>query len=440
MSGNRLADWKLSLGWETQIDDPLLREDINEAACGDPSSRMSSAAALAERLRTLDIRRRERAKLEEVERHQRQADHRRDRMRASRPWMFTAGISLLIAIMIAGFAWHRTQSTSAGGRAIAILQFENNGSDHTLDFLSFALPDEIETQLSYARSLPLRPFSLTSRYNPHGLDLHKVGNDLQISKIVAGSYFRTGADLAITLEAFDVESNRLLWRRNLSVPAGDLRTMQGQIAGLARTELASALGATGNSNDSAAHPLSEGAYERYLRSLALAYDPAAVNKQGLELLEESVKEDPSYAPAWLELGRREYIEFRYGQGGVPAQKRWNFAVNRVLELDPGNLAASASLIVYQVESGQYSEALAHARELVRLRPDTSAAHFSLSYVLRYAGLMEESGKECDAAFAIDPYGLRSCAVAFLALGEYAREISFIPTRAASGRMPCPFTS
>ena len=317
----------LSPGWESQIDDPLLREDINEAACGDPSSRMSSAATLAERLRTLDMRRMERTKLEELQRHQRQAEHRRDRMRAARPWMFTAGISLLIAILLAGLALHRTQLTNARRGAVAILPFENDGSDRALDFLSFALPDEIETQLSYARSLPLRPFSLTSRYNRHGLDLHKIGNDLQVSKIIAGSYFRTGDNVAITVEAFDVDSNRLLWHRNLSILAGDLRTMQGQVAGLARTKLAFALGATGTTNDSAAHPLNEGAYERYLHSLAFAYDPAAVNKQALELLEESVKEDPSYAPAWLELGRREYIEFRYGQGGPPAQKRWEFAVN-----------------------------------------------------------------------------------------------------------------
>ena len=139
----------LSPGWESQIDDPLLREDINKAACGDPSSRMSSAATLAERLRTLDMRRMERTKLEELQRHQRQAEHRRDRMRAARPWMFTAGISLLIAILLAGLALHRTQLTNARRGAVAILPFENDGSDRALDFLSFALPDEIETQLRH---------------------------------------------------------------------------------------------------------------------------------------------------------------------------------------------------------------------------------------------------------------------------------------------------
>jgi len=41
----------LAPGWEAEIEDPLLREDIAEAACGDPAKRLSSAADLAERIR-----------------------------------------------------------------------------------------------------------------------------------------------------------------------------------------------------------------------------------------------------------------------------------------------------------------------------------------------------------------------------------------------------
>ncbi len=50
----------LAPGWENDIDDPLLREDIAAAAAGDPAQRMGDAAQLATRLRTLDTRRLER--------------------------------------------------------------------------------------------------------------------------------------------------------------------------------------------------------------------------------------------------------------------------------------------------------------------------------------------------------------------------------------------
>ena len=57
----------LSPGWEAGIDDPLLREDIAEAACGDPALRLKSAAELVERLETLEARRVVRSKVELAE-------------------------------------------------------------------------------------------------------------------------------------------------------------------------------------------------------------------------------------------------------------------------------------------------------------------------------------------------------------------------------------
>lgn len=51
----------LAPGWERDIDDPLLREDIAAAAAGDPAERLADAALLSTRLRTLDARRAARA-------------------------------------------------------------------------------------------------------------------------------------------------------------------------------------------------------------------------------------------------------------------------------------------------------------------------------------------------------------------------------------------
>jgi eukaryotic-like serine/threonine-protein kinase len=49
----------LAVGWEQDVTDPLLREDIAAAAAGRPQNRLGDAAALATRLRQLDERRRQ---------------------------------------------------------------------------------------------------------------------------------------------------------------------------------------------------------------------------------------------------------------------------------------------------------------------------------------------------------------------------------------------
>ena len=84
----------LSPGWEADVEDPLLREDIAVAACGDPARRLMGAAALADRLRSLDARRVERSELEKAHRRVEEAERRLAAARARRPWVAAAVITL----------------------------------------------------------------------------------------------------------------------------------------------------------------------------------------------------------------------------------------------------------------------------------------------------------------------------------------------------------
>ncbi len=88
----------LSPGWEAGIDDPLLREDIAEAACGDPSLRLKSAAELVERLETLEARRVERSKVELVEQRALVAERNLADSKARRPWIMVAVVVLLVGL------------------------------------------------------------------------------------------------------------------------------------------------------------------------------------------------------------------------------------------------------------------------------------------------------------------------------------------------------
>ncbi len=84
----------LAPGWEAEIKDPLLREDIADAACGDPAKRLTSAADLAERLQTLEQRRIKRDELEAAKVRAQIAERKLAEARARRPWVVLAVIAL----------------------------------------------------------------------------------------------------------------------------------------------------------------------------------------------------------------------------------------------------------------------------------------------------------------------------------------------------------
>jgi DNA-binding winged helix-turn-helix (wHTH) protein/serine/threonine protein kinase len=96
----------LAPGWETEIIDPLLREDIADAACGDPARRINSAALLVERLRTLEQRRIKRDELEAAERRALVAERKLAETRARRPWVVFAVIALTAGVAVS-FALYR---------------------------------------------------------------------------------------------------------------------------------------------------------------------------------------------------------------------------------------------------------------------------------------------------------------------------------------------
>ncbi len=88
----------LAPGWEAEVKDPLLREDIADAACGDPVKRLSSAADLAERLLTLDARRIKRDELETAKLRAQVAERKLAAAQARRPWVALAVFALAVGM------------------------------------------------------------------------------------------------------------------------------------------------------------------------------------------------------------------------------------------------------------------------------------------------------------------------------------------------------
>ncbi len=113
---------------------------------------------------------------------------------------------------------------------VAVLPFQNLGDDDSLDYLGVAVPDEIISALSRVETLAVRPFASTASYTSLPLDLSEVGATVRAVSLITGQYFREGDQLTVTMEAVDVESNRLLWRDSITVPASNLLTLRQQVA------------------------------------------------------------------------------------------------------------------------------------------------------------------------------------------------------------------
>jgi serine/threonine protein kinase/TolB-like protein len=342
---------------------------------------------------------------------------------------------LLIAVLAAVGAWwfkHRAAMAVLDKDSIAVLPLQNESGDQSIDYLRFALADEISSLLTYTRSLDVRPTASTRKYAAADVDPQKAGKELRVGEVVTGHYLREGDKLAVTLEAIDVRNNTVLWQTTVDSKLQDLISLQNNLSVKVRQGLLPVLGAATDYLETSTRPKSPEAYDLFLKSAALARDTVP-NRQAITMLEKVVGMDPQYAPAWEALCMRAYFDARYSNGGDEMFQRSNAACERALSLDPNLTVAAGQLISNRVERGELGKAYLEAKDLVKRRPKSARAHFTLSYVLRYAGMLDGATAECETALKLEPkeYLLRSCATAFMELGKTTRALQFLNVDAGS---------
>lgn len=97
----------LAPGWEEDVSDPVLRQDIADAACGDAAKRLNSASELVERLSSLPERRIQRDQLETERRRAVIAERQLAAAKARTPWVVIAGAVLCAGLMISFMFYQR---------------------------------------------------------------------------------------------------------------------------------------------------------------------------------------------------------------------------------------------------------------------------------------------------------------------------------------------
>jgi eukaryotic-like serine/threonine-protein kinase len=348
----------------------------------------------------------------------------------------TVGSILLIAILAVFYSKGRT-SRQTSGRTInssaplpvAVLPLQNTSAAKDLDFLRLGLADDIANTLSYFPALSIRPFATTSRYAGPDVDLQKAAQDMRVGNIVTGHFVVTGGNVEVTVEAVDTTNDRVLWRDTMRSTARDLTGIQQQIATRVQHGLVAALGVNTGANVSSNRSHNAEAYELYLRAVSEQASMesqnssfARSNENAERLLERAVALDPAYSSAWAALGHLYYYDIGFAGGGETAKLRAKAALRRAVALDPGRIDAASDLINIESEEGELNGAYDDITKLLRQHPSSGAVHLVHSYVLWYAGLLDESASECDKTRSLDAgtTDLASCGYVFIGLGKYDR--------------------
>jgi DNA-binding winged helix-turn-helix (wHTH) protein/TolB-like protein/Flp pilus assembly protein TadD len=315
---------------------------------------------------------------------------------------------------------------SAGTRTLAIMPFRNLKGDSETDFLGLSLADAIITKLGYVSTVIVRPSSYVEKYRNQEIDPKKIGEELNVNTLLTGTFMKEGDELRIKTQLVDLESNEILWRDTIDLKYDKVLLVEDRVAREIIGGMKLKLSPVEDQHITLDAPRDPLAYEYYLRGVDLYTRndfPMAV-----EMFRKSVSINANYAQAWAHLGTAYTAVAAFRFGGQEDYQKALAAYRKALELNPDQIEARIFMANMFTDTNQASQAVPLLREVLRTNPNYALAHWELGYAYRFAGLLDESIKECEQARALDPQvKLRSSALnGYLYSGQYEKFLRSLP--------------
>jgi len=355
--------------------------------------------------------------------------------------MLVLGTILVLAV-VAGVAiavtWRQSRRSSLGQiRSVAVLPLENLTGDAEQDYVVDGLHDEVITQLAQIGSLKVISRTSVMRYKREKKPLGEVARELHVEAVLEGAVRRQAGALVITAQLIHAPTDYHLWAHSYHPGGDELAGVPAQIA----LAIADVLGVNLSAAERAAlHParrIDAAAYLEYLKGTYhhKKWSPRSTQK-ALAHLRAAIDIDPTYAPAWAQLGSA------YARLGINPDEdlranpknlqQARAALDRALRLDPtlrgphqmlaqmsweeGDLTSATEFFqrareidpawlgpsTYLVATGRYDEAVAAASRAAEENPLQYSSQLILGWTYFMAGRYDESIAQLNRAIELQP--------------------------------------
>jgi TolB-like protein/DNA-binding winged helix-turn-helix (wHTH) protein len=331
-------------------------------------------------------------------------------------WHKVAIAAAVLAVLAAGFWWRVWPKPDP--YAIAVLPFKNLSSESNSDYFSDGLTDEVIRNLSIIDGLQVKSRTSSFAFKDKPRNIHEVGVQLGVSLVLEGSVLHSGDKLRINAQLVRVSDDAPLWSQRFDRELKDIFAIQDEISRGIVNSLRLKLG-----RGQRRYETSVEAYDLYLRARAI--DPLqGVFQQQIDLFEEAVAKDPSFAPAYAGLAATYALHsIVFPVQHTPDElAKMRAAGEKAIQLDPLLAEAHEALAVIFARDGQWEQAEKSFRRAIELDPNRSSTYLNYSdWLLTVLGRNDEALQQLRVAEKLDPLSPqvhRSLAWALIDVGRY----------------------
>jgi DNA-binding winged-HTH domains len=113
---------------------------------------------------------------------------------------------------------------------IAVLPFANSKPNPDTDYLSFALANQIISDLNYLENFSIRPAASIRKFVDQVIDPMAIAQELNVDYVINGNYLMENNIIRLNVEMVDVNNSQLVWRETMLVNFANTFELQDRVA------------------------------------------------------------------------------------------------------------------------------------------------------------------------------------------------------------------
>jgi TolB-like protein/DNA-binding winged helix-turn-helix (wHTH) protein len=342
------------------------------------------------------------------------------------PMLTATGVILVVILFALAFMGGSLRERLLGKpavpliRSLAVLPLQNLSSDPNQEYFADGMTDALITDLAQIGSLKVISRTSTMHYKKSDKTLPEIAQELNVDGIVEGTVQRYGDRVRITAQLIHGPSDKHLWAKSYERDVHDLLALETDTANAIMQEIRLQLSPQEKDRLSVRRLVNlkgleaylQGQYRREQGGVLLAVngreaDYSRALHDSIEFYQEALREDPTYAPAYVAMA--EVWAWEEPAMSAPLSqssegvKKAKAALEKALALNPQLAEAHMNLgqIAFRID-WNWPAAEQELKRAIELNPNLASAHEQYAEYLDAMGRMDEGMKEFEILQQLDP--------------------------------------
>jgi len=266
-------------------------------------------------------------------------------------------------------------------KSIAVLPFDNIGTDKDNEYFGDGLTEELIVNLSKLNEIDIVSRTTSMQYKGAKKDIKTIGRELNVRYILEGSVRKFQDNIRITVQLIDVESDRQLWAESYKGKLEDVFDIQEQVSKQIVDALMLKLSPKEKVVLTKRPTLNADAFDCYLRARNYLYRRTKSNLEfAIQLFQKAIELDPRYASAYAGLGEAyATLHHDYDSKEIWLDKAIESSF-KALMYDPTLSEAYAALGLAYFSKKSYDEAVDTTKKAIELDQTNFVAYWILGRI------------------------------------------------------------